>query len=223
MRTPSLSGNGMTLVETLVAMVISAIAITALYGLFKIHHRMAVKQQETTHMQQELLAASRQIAEELRMCGYSPTYAPGFGFAHMPHFGTPDYGRATNETSVYCTLDSQGDGKVDESGSGSMRDHVGYRLNVSNSGAPKSKPDNVLRKYDTGAVHWQPLATNIGDIHFSYFDLKGDAIPDADLTPAKIASVWVTITAVPSPKSAHLGIGNRTMTTRVFCRNLAHK
>jgi type II secretory pathway component PulJ len=213
----------MTLVEALVAMVISAMAITAIYSLFKIHHRMAVKQEETTHMQQELLAASSQIAEDLRMCGYSPTYAQGFGFAHMPGFGKPDYGRVTNKTGVYCTLDSQGDGKVDESGSGSMRDHVGYRLNVSNSGAPKGKPDNVLRKYDTGAVHWQPLATNIGDIRFSFFDVKGDAIPDAGLTPERITSVEVTITAVPSPKGAHLGIGNRTMTTRVFCRNLAHE
>lgn len=223
MRTSSQSVSGMTLVETLVAMIVSAMAVTAMYSLFKIHHRMAVKQEETTHMQQELLAAASQMAEELRMCGYSPTYAPGFGFAHRPGVGNPDYARVTNETGVYCTLDSQGDGKVDESGGGSMRDHVGYRLNVFNSGASKSKPDNVLRKYDTGAVHWQPLATNIGDIRFTFFDLKGDAIPDAGLNPERIASVEITITAVPSPKGAHLGIRNRSMTTRVFCRNFAQK
>ena len=221
MHNPSPNQSGMTIIETLVAMTITGLIITAIYSLFQVHHRMAIKQEETTLMQQELLAATSLIAEELRMCGYSPTGAPGFGFAHLPNKGKPDYGRATNETSVYCTLDSQGDGKIDESGSGSMRDHVGFRLNVLNSGAPKPLPDNVLRKYDTGAVRWQPLCTNIAEIRFKYFDNKGRIIEAPWLNADAIMDIEVTITAEPSKKRKDLGIGNRTMTTKIVCRNCA--
>lgn len=210
----------MTLVEILVAMTMAGVITAAIATLFQVHHRMAMKQEETTLMQQELLAATSQIADELRMCGYSPTGAPGFGFKHMPSTGNPDYGRATNETSIYCTLDAQGDGTVDESGV-SLRDHVGFRLNVFNSGAHKTKPDRVLRKYDTGMVAWQPLYTNIGDLRFAYYDAKGEAIADPEHNTDKIQMVEINITAVPSANRANLGIGNRTMTTRVTCRNLA--
>ena len=220
MHNPSPNQSGMTIIETLVAMTITGLIITAIYSLFQVHHRMAIKQEETTLMQQELLAATSLIAEELRMCGYSPTGAPGFGFAHLPNKGKPDYGRATNETSVYCTLDSQGDGKIDESGSGSMRDHVGFRLNVLNSGAHKTDADNVLRKYDTGAVHWQPQCTNIGNLRFAFFDANGVIIQDPGSNTNKIRMVEVRVTAVPGMDRTKLGIGNRTLTTRVCCRNL---
>ena len=220
MHTPSRTQSGMTLVEILVAMAITGLIVTAICTLFRAHHRMAMKQEETSLMQQELLAATTLIAEELRMCGYSPTGVSSFGFAHRPDTGKPDYGRATNETSVYCTLDAQGDGKADESGSGSMRDHVGFRLNVLNNGSPKAKPDNVLRKYDTGAVHWQPQCTNIGELRFAYFDAKGKTIHDPGANTDSITMVEVRITAVPSKERSGLGIGNRTMTTRVMCRNL---
>ena len=213
----------MTIVETLVAMTASALTIIAMFSIFQVHHRLAMRQEATTLMQQELLAATSQIAEELRMCGYSPTGKSGFGFAHMPETGKPNYGRATNETSIYCTLDSQGDGKIDESGSGSMRDHVGFRLNVFNSGAPKNKPDNVLRKYDTGAVHWQPFATNIGAIRFSYFDANGQTIINPGLNPDLINAVQLTVTAVPPKRLEQLGVKNRSMTTQIVCRNMAVK
>lgn len=210
----------MTLIEILVATAIAGVITAAITTLFQVHHRMAMKQEETTLMQQELLAATSQIAEELRMCGYSPTGAPGFGFKNLPEKGKPDYGRATNQTAIYCTLDYMGDGKVDESGSGSLWDHAGFRLNVLNTGAPKSEPDNVLRKYDTGAVHWQPLCTNIGELRFAYFDNKGESIADPEQNTDKICIVEIKITAIPSSNRANLGIGNRTMATRVTCRNL---
>ena len=211
--------RGMTLIEILVAMVISGLVISALYSLFQTHHRIAIKQEETTLMQQELLSATAQIADELRMCGYSAHGAEGFGFAHMPTTGSPGYGRATNETAVYCSLDWNGDGVINESGSGSLREHVGYRLNVSNNGSPKPIPDNVLRKYDTGAVHWQPAHTNIGALRFAYFDADGNVIADPSANTGRIRLVSIHITAIPSATHEHLGIGNRTMTTTVACRN----
>ena len=223
MPSPAPLNSGMTLVETLVALTASALTTIAIFSIFQVHHRLALRQEASTLMQQELLAATSQMAEEIRMCGYSPTGKPGFGFTHMPETGKPNYGRATNETSIYCTLDSQGDGKIDESGSGSIRDHVGFRLNVFNSGVSKKAPDNVLRKYDTGAVHWQPFATNIGAVRFSYFDANGQTIINPGLNPELIRVVRLTVTAVPPKKWEQLGVKNRSMTTQVVCRNMAVK
>jgi prepilin-type N-terminal cleavage/methylation domain-containing protein len=211
---------GMTLIELLVVMTITGIVVTGLFSIFQAHHIIALKQEETTLMQQELLAATTQIADDLRMCGYSATGAPGFGFIHKPATGSPDYGRGTNETSVYCTLDWTGDGTLNENGIGSSSEHIAYRLNVANNGSPKPQTDNVLRKYDTGAVHWQPASTNIEALRFAYFDADGNPIADPGANTNSIRIVSIELTAAPSENRSNLGIGNRTMRTLVLCRNI---
>ena len=208
--------SGMTLVETLVAMAISGLIISAIYSLFQTHHRIAARQSQTTLMQQELHSAAALISEELRICGFSAQGSPGFGFSHKPGIGAPDYGRATTHEAVYCSLDWNADGIANENGS-SLREHAGFRLNVANDGSVKKVPDHVLRKYDTGAVHWQPFSTNIGDLRFTYFDASGEIITEPHAHTQNIRGVRVKITAIPS--KSHLGIGNRTLSTMVWCRN----
>lgn len=211
--------SGMALVETLVAMAISGLIVSAVYSLFQTHHRIVARQSQTSLMQQELLSAISLISEELRMCGFSAHGSPGFGFSHKPGTGAPDYGRGTTHDAVYCTLDWNADGIANEDGSGSLREHAGFRLNVANDGSAKAIPDNVLRKYDTGAVHWQPISTNIGDLRFTYFGAGGNIINDPHLNTARIRGVRVQITAIPDPSHAHFGIGNRTLSNIVWCRN----
>jgi prepilin-type N-terminal cleavage/methylation domain-containing protein len=210
---------GMTLVEILVTMAISGLIASVVFSLFQTHHRIAVRQSQTSLMQQELFSAVSLISEELRMCGFSAQGAPGFGFSHRPATGTPDYGRATTRSAVYCTHDMNSDGIVNESGEGSLREHAGFRLNVANDGSVKAVPDNVLRKYDTGAVRWQPVNTNIGDLRFTYFNACGNVITDPHTNTQSIRGVRVEITAIPSSSSPGLGIGNRTVSTTVWCRN----
>ena len=217
----SLPGQyGMTLIEVLVAMAISSLVMGAIYSIFQSHRRIAAKQEQTSLMQQELLSAMSLISEELRMCGYSAQGTLGFGFLHRPEAGAPDHGRATNQTAVYCRRDWNNDGLINESGSGSLREHSGFRLNVANDGSAKAVADNVLRKYDTGAVRWQPISTNIGDLRFTYFNAEGAVIPDPQANPGIIRGVKVEITAIPSPLRASLKIGKRTLSTMVWCRNL---
>lgn len=211
--------SGMTLVETLVAMAISGLIASAVYSLFQTHHRIAVKQNQTSLMQQELLSAMSLISEELRMCGFSAQGSPDFGFAHRPGTGEPDYGRITTGEAVYCSQDWNADGIANENGSGSLREHAGFRLNVANDGSAKKVPDNVLRKYDTGAVHWQPFSTNIGDLRLTYLDAGGTVITEPHEHTEKIRGVRVMITAIPDPSHARLDIGNRTLSTTVWCRN----
>jgi prepilin-type N-terminal cleavage/methylation domain-containing protein len=212
--------SGMTLIEVLVAMVISGLVMGAIHSIFQTHRRIAAKQEQTSLMQQELLSAMSLISEEMRMCGYSAQGTQGFSFLHMPEAGAPDHGRATNQTAVYCRRDWNNDGLINESGSGSLREHSGFRLNVANDGSAKAVADNVLRKYDTGAVRWQPISTNIGDLRFTYFNAEGAIIPDPQANPGIIRGVRVEVTAIPSPSRASLKIGNRTLSTMVWCRNL---
>jgi len=209
--------SGITLVETLVAMAISALIVSAIYSLFQTHHRIALRQSQTTLMQQELHSAAALISEELRMCGFSAQGSPGFGFSHKSGIGDPDFGRATTGSAVYCSQDWNADGIANENGSGSLREHAGFRLNVANDGSAKKIPDHVLRKYDTGAVHWQPFSTNIGDLRFTYLGAGGEIITDPHAHTQNIRGVRVEITAIPS--TSHLGIGNRTLSTMVWCRN----
>lgn len=213
--------SGMTLVETLVALAVSGLIAGAIYSLFQTHQRIAIRQSQSALMQQELFSAISQISEELRMSGFSAQGASGPGFSHRPGTGAPDFGRTTTQTSVYCTQDVNGDGIINESGGGSLDEHSGFRLNVANNGSVKKIPDNVLRKYDTGAVHWQPLGTNIGDVRFTYLNAGGDIIPDPQTQARNIRGVRVEITAIPSPAYAAFGIGNRTASTMVWCRNAA--
>jgi prepilin-type N-terminal cleavage/methylation domain-containing protein len=213
--------SGTTLVESLVALAISGLIAGAIYALFQTHHRIAIRQSQSALMQQELLSAICLVSEELRMSGFSVQKMSGLGFSHRPGTGAPDFGRTTSQASVYCTRDLNGDGIVNESGSGSLAEHSGFRLNVANDGSAKKPPDNVLRKYDTGAVHWQPISTNIGELRFTYFDAGGDIILDPQTKAHTIRGVRVEITAIPSPAHRALGIGNRTASTMVWCRNAA--
>lgn len=210
--------HGFTIIEILVTTAIIGVISTGVYSVFNVHNRMAAKQEETTHMQQELLIISGQIAHDLRMCGYGPN-SGSFGFTHKPNTGSPDYGRAVNATTIYCTLDLDGNGTHDAN---SASEHIGYALNIADSGAPLATPDNILRKYDSDSseTQWQPAAMNIGDLRFTYFDASGNPIADPSANLDTIRSVQINITAVPSPERAGLDIANRTMSTRVWCRNV---
>ena len=209
--------SGMTLVELLIAIIMFGIIITGVYSLFRVHNLMAAKQEETTLMQQELLAAMVQISEDLRMCGYSPAKGD-FGFV-----ATDDDGRGTNATSVYCTKDvSNENGIVDDDAENATDEHAAYRLNITDAGVALGSPDNVLKRYipSTNATKWQQVATNISDLQFVYLDSDGNEILNPTTNAASIRTVQITATAIPSTKRSNMGIGSRTMTTSVHCRNI---
>jgi len=159
---------------------------------------MAAKQEETTLMQQELLATVVQISEDLRMCGYTPSSGGNFGFGDINGI------LATNATSVYCNS-TDGD--------------TAYRLNVQTDGTVQSPPDNVLKVYNASG-QWEQAAINISDLRFTYLDSDGNVIADPSTNPGSIRIVQITATAIPSPERSALGINSRTMTTSVYCRNL---
>jgi len=178
--------SGMTLVEILVAMVMMGIVITGVYNLFRVHNLMAAKQEETTLMQQELLSAMVQMANDLRMCGYTDG-GTGNGF-----------NATSNATIVICTKDP------DLSSNSTV---IGYRHN----------PVNNAIEYINATGGWEESSTNISNVMFSYFAIDGSNINATEA--GRIRAVDITLTAVASDLRAGLNIGNRMMSTRVYCRN----
>ena len=182
--------SGMTLVEILVAMAILGVIITGIYNLFRVHNLMAARQEETTLMQQELLSALVQMADDLRMCGYAPDGGP-FGFNATQ----------TNATAVYCTKNATGAGNDTQ---------IGYRLDAAN---------NEIDFFLNSNATWEATASNIAALNLVYLNNNGTILNPAT-DAANIRYVDITATAIASTERSNLNIGNRTMSTRVYCRNM---
>lgn len=182
--------SGMTLVEILVAMAILGVIVTGIYNLFRVHNLMAARQEETTLMQQELLSALVQMADDLRMCGYAPGGGT-FGFNATQ----------TNATAVYCTKNATGAGNDTQ---------IGYRLDAAN---------NEIDLFLNSNATWEAAASNIANLNIVYFDINGNIILNPAANATNIRYVDITATAIASAERSNLNIANRTMSTRVYCRN----
>lgn len=106
------SQNGSTLVEILVTLVIVGMIATGIYNIFRVHNLMAARQDETTRMQQELLSSLVQIAEDLRMCGYTTGG------------GNNGFNATSNASTVICSKDP------DLFSNSTL---IGYRFNAANN------------------------------------------------------------------------------------------
>jgi prepilin-type N-terminal cleavage/methylation domain-containing protein len=77
------NGAGLTLVELLVALVLSSILIAALYRTFISQHKTYTLQEEVVGMQQNARAATFRVVREIRMAGFGKVageYVPGVGY-----------------------------------------------------------------------------------------------------------------------------------------------
>lgn len=191
--------SGMTLVEILVGLVMMGIVVTGIYNLFRVHNIMAVKQDETTRMQQELLTALVVMSDDLRMCGYTPINSDeNFGLIVQEIND-----RATNSSSVYCTKGSTTNSTISLD--------IAYRMGNGNS----------LLSYVASNGTWEIVASNISDLRFTYFDRDEDeVIAPTNASIKEIRMIEINATAIPSPERAALGINSRNMHTRVWLRNL---
>lgn len=101
--------NGFTLIEVLVAMLISGIVLATVYSAFQAQQDSYVAQDQVVEMQQNLRAAISLMTKELRMAGYDPSNSAGAGIT------------AADVNGITFTLvadddgnDNDSDGTVDE-------------------------------------------------------------------------------------------------------------
>lgn len=166
------SNQGFTMIELLVAMVVSLLAMAAIYSTFLAQHRSYQVQEETAEMQQNIRAAMFYMQREIRMAGSDPFNVGGIGIT------------AANANSITFTEDINGgasgtvpDGVITATAAAS--ENISYSLDASR---------NLIRNAGGGN---QIVAQNIDWLDFVYLDDTGT--PAA--TPADIRSVEITIVA----------------------------
>jgi prepilin-type N-terminal cleavage/methylation domain-containing protein len=243
------SNKGFTIVELLVAMVVSLLAMAAIYSTFLSQHRSYQIQNETSDMQQNIRAAMYHMEREIRMAGSNP-----FNSLPSSSFGIT----AAGQTSITFTEDVTGppagipqapkpDGIVNDPTiiPNIANEDITYALNGTNL----ERTDNSL---NNGFGDTQVVAQNIDWIDFVYLD--GNSPPQVipfvsgSVLPANLSlirSVEITIVArtndpllygatnnrvypnqQPSlPEKASFGpagdnVSRRSLTTKIYCRNL---
>ena len=225
------SNQGFTMVELLVAMVVSLLALAAIYSTFLAQHRSYQVQEEAAEMQQNIRTAMYYMQREIRMAGSNP-----FKSLPLSAFGIT----AAGQNSIRFTEDVRSgippvkgppDGFVNINNV--PDEDITYALN----GTDLVRTDNNIPIGNPNRD--QVVAQNIDWLDFVY--LKDDGTVTATL--ADIRSVEITIvartddpllygttntrvywnqqgTASWTPPAPGDNVSRRLLTTLINCRNL---
>ena len=231
--------KGFTLVELLVAMVISSIVMAAIYATYSAQLRSHVTQQKVVEMHQNARAAMFILEREIRLAGYDPLGGD------VPQITTAQINAITFTMDITGGesdgLDNDDDGIFDEPGEtdGDTDDafeQITYRLSndLNDDGISDSMDCNLQRQYWDGAA-WQPnlatdpadanIAIDIDALNFVYLDEDGNDLIDYSgaLTPPQvpaadlddIRSVQITIVA-RAGQNERQGLPGKKLDTKVY-------
>ena len=211
-RKNTINNSGFTLIELLISMTITVVAATGIFSLYQNQQKTQMAQKQVVEMQQTLRMALYVMTDEIRLAGYDPEGKNSAGILNA--------GDGSNGNPLTFTLvaeddgqDNDNDGTTDEKGELKT---IGYDLYF---GLGDGDTD-IGRKVGNG--NRMPLAENIKDLEFEYFDEDGTSIssPGTDDFP-DIRSVRITIEATTDiSKTNNADINNRILTTIVKFRNL---
>jgi type IV pilus assembly protein PilW len=186
------SDGGFTLVEVLIAMLLSGIVMASIYSAFQSQQNSYLAQEQVSEMQQNVRIGLDMLARDIRLAGYNPDGGAGSGFVDGINFNTEPVN--TNATRIAFTADLNGDGDIDiatvdinNNGSIDLADmeRIAYRLNGTN-----------LERYSsvTGFTAWQTVAEHVENVEFQYVLANGTqtTTPTAAQLP-NIRSVRISI------------------------------
>ena len=169
--------GGFTLVELMIAMALGLVVLGAMYGVFTTQSKQFSNQEQIVEMQQNARMAIDIISREIRMAGYNPQRTTG-SFTFLL---AASESRATNQNNVALTYDEDSDGTEDSNDS----EQVAFRVE-----------GGVLKRFSTGAVHWQPLVENISALDFTYTLNDGTVVQNPNATQVLIiVKVKISVTA----------------------------
>lgn len=177
-----MSDQGFTLIELMIALVVSLLALGAIYSTFQSQHKSYQVQEETADMHQNIRAAMYFMQREIRMAGCDPSNTGNFVFAS---------GTSTAKASEIQFVEDIGDG------GGGAPDGI---LNNDETIQYRLSNGNLIR--NTPFTGDRMVARNINALDFVYLDGAsppnvlnpgGSDVPAADLS--KIRAVEITIVA----------------------------
>ena len=183
---PKSNNHGFTLVELMIALVVSGIVLAALYAAYTAQQRHAIAQEQVADMQQNLRAGMNFLVREIRMVGFDPQGTNKFGFV------------AIEEDALVFTADFNEDGDVGGTG---QTECFGYDTYLSGStglwtlGRKTSTTDNIAVTH-IGGGHYeiassQPLAENIEQLEFVYLLDNDDVTTD----PERVSFLQISMLA----------------------------
>jgi len=191
--------RGFTLVEVILALVLSTVTIGVIYQLYLSQVKNQAVRENTLDMQQQARAAMDLVSRELKMAGFDPR-----GVNRDPLRGNDFFGVTFDSSQLNIRADLNGNGVPTDSNESIVFSHDSETM--------------TLRR-NTGGGR-QPLGENIEAFSVKYFDSEGKITTRSE----NIRQVEVSITARTEnadPQYPHNG-GYRkiTLQLRVTPRNL---
>jgi type II secretory pathway component PulJ len=201
------SRGGFTLVEMMVAMVTSLIAIGAIYSVFASTLKSSTSNEVTARVLQSLRMTIGTMESDIRMAG-------------LDRFGTAAAGiEVATATNLRFTADRNMDGTINTADlSDGIQEQDLERITYFYDSANM----RLRQCLSEGTVNaWDTVAENVENFAFKYFDTNYNPIsfPITDNTLIRSIEVSITISQ-PAGIEGKLA---RTTTQQIFCRNLAMK
>ena len=208
--------RGFTLLEALLATVITAVVLGAIYTMYLANQGTFLRGEARSDLQQSARIAMDAMLRGLRGLGYDPRLTGRFGFRDPANpgggAGCPDgsVGCAT-QAEIRFTMDDDGDGLVDDVGT----ERIGFRLR-----------DEILQKIKPGAaVNPQPLATGITALRFTFLDAVGRTIPDppdaaSNLAPGQRDAIRRVRIELTASRDVRGEMHTFSLTSEALLRNL---
>jgi type IV pilus assembly protein PilW len=164
--------NGFTIIEVMIAMVISSVLITAVYQTFHSQQRSYTMQNEAAAMEQNLRGSLYLLTKELRSAGYNPQHENNDNFRFVTSFPAPNNLFTVNydgsggiesnaHFTVAFTLDTDGSGGIESN----RNEQIAYKFDKNTKTLQRfndSQPD-ITEK-------WEIVSSNIDAIYFMYYD-----------------------------------------------------
>lgn len=161
--------GGFTLIEMMIAMLMGAVVMGAVWASFQAQHRTYLVQDDTAYMQQNLRAAAEMLERDIRMAGYDPSLS---GVAGVTAAGA-------NTITVSTWNDNA-----------NAFDTIVYSLgDAFTAGGTNDGDQDLLRSLNGGAA--QPVAENIDALNFVYLDRAGVVTGN----PAEVRTVQISVIA----------------------------
>ena len=202
-----LNNRGLTLIELMIAMVISLFAFALIYQAYQAQQRARTREQLVVDMQQNARSALAFMRRELRMAGYDPRAVDGID--NNSSGGIDDSSESAQtgfkdarSWKVRFTLDVNGDGDYEDD-----NEYIEYRLSddADQDGVADNGATALLRRNRKDGYIESPIAYDIVAVAFAYaFDDDGDGALDTYPAPHDGIVIWAHDSGTDDDLDRHL-------------------
>lgn len=161
--------SGFTLIEILIAMVVTMVIMGGAYAVFNSQQKNTTIQTHISDAQQTLRTAMDFMARDIRMAGFDPLISKQFGITDIRFRNFTNNVSATGSSAITFSRDQDEDGNLD----------AGEAVNYSLSDTSAVAPDSVTLMYGTPSR--EPLAGYVVALGLAYaFDSDNDGELETD-------------------------------------------